>query len=114
MLKDYARRTAMNTPVGGQSKRLNWKERSLDPMLASNVFLDDVSSPQLEAYLYNGTGRPALRFPDGQCCELRNVTSVMALGCRVLEGNCPGETRDRLPQMIKSLCNLMDELGGLK
>lgn len=114
MLKNSARRTAMSTPVGGQSKRPPIKEGPLAQGIESNVFLDDLSSMQLSAYLHDGMGRPALRFPDGQCCEVRNVASIMALGCRVLEGNCPGETRDHLPQMIKSLCNLMDELGSLR
>ena len=67
-----------------------------------------------EAFLYKGTGKPSLRSPDGESCELRNVSAVLALGSKLLQSNCPGEAREKLPQMIKSLCNLMDELSGLK
>lgn len=115
MLQDEARRTGISTPIGRQSKGGTLlREATFDPNMESNIFLDDAKSPKLDAFLYNGKGRPSLKFQDGKCCELRNIASVMALGCKVLESNCPGETRDRMPQMLKSLCNLMDELGALK
>lgn len=114
MLRDTARRTGTNTPVPGGT-RGQPTGRLLSHMAAeSNVFLDDVTNAQTENFLYMGRGRPSLRFPDGRCCELRNPAGVLALGSKLLEGNCPGEKRGRLPQMIESLCNLMDELGGLK
>lgn len=114
MLRDTARRTGTNTPVRGSNKGQLPARTSLQSIAESNVFLDDVNSTQTESFLYMGKGRPSLRFLDGRHCELRNPAAVLSLGSSLLESNCPGETRGRLPQMIESLCNLLDELGGLK
>ena len=49
--------------------------------------------------------------------QLKNmliVQNVMKIGIEVLERNCPGEGRVGMPQMIKSLCDLMEELGKLR
>jgi hypothetical protein len=114
MLRDTARRTGTNTPIRGSSKGQLPARLALHSVAESTVFLDDVDSPLTESFLYIGKGRPSLRFLDGRCCELRNPSGVLSLGSSLLESNCPGESRGRLPQMIESLCNLLDELGGLK
>jgi hypothetical protein len=115
MLRDTARRTGTNTPVrGGSSREQPLARTALQLAAEPNVFLDDANNSQTEAFLYMGKGKPSLRFPDGQCCELRHPASVLALGSKLLQGNCPGESRGRLPQMIETLCNLLDELGSLK
>jgi len=115
MLRDTARRTGTNTPIRiGANGQQPLARSVLQSSTDSNVFLDDVNNPETESFLYMGKGRPSLRFPDGRLCELRNPASVLALGSNLLESNCPGETRSKLPAMIGSLCNLMDELGSLK
>lgn len=115
MLIDTARRTGTNTPVRGNNKGQLPTRLALQSTAETNVFLDDaLNNPQMEAFLYMGKGRPSLRYPDGRLCELRNPASVLNLGSKLLENNCPGESRGRLPAMIESLCNLLDELGGLK
>jgi hypothetical protein len=114
MLRDTARRTGTNTPVRGSSREQPQARTTLQLTAEPNVFLDDENNPKTEAFLYMGKGRPSLRFPDGRCCELRHPACVLALGSKLLEGNCPGESRGRLPQMIETLCNLMDELSSLK
>jgi hypothetical protein len=114
MLRDTARRTGTNTPIRANNKGQLPARLTLQTIGEINVFLDEISTPQTESFLYMGKGRPCLRFLDSRICELRNPAGVLSLGSSLLEGNCPGETRDRLPQMIGSLCNLLDELGGLK
>jgi hypothetical protein len=115
MLRDTARRTGTNTPVRGNKKGQLPARLALQSEAETNVFLDDaVNNPQMESFLYMGKGRPSLRYPNGRFCELRNPASVLSLGSNLLENNCPGEPRGRLPAMIESLCNLLDELGGLK
>ena len=113
MLRDTARRTGASTPVRGGNKA-QFPARLSQSITESNIFLDDINSPQTESFIYMGKGRPSLRFLDGQHCELRNPAAVLSLGSNLLESNCPGESRGSLPQMIESLCNLLDELGGLK
>jgi len=118
MLRDTARRTGTNTPVRGNNNNNKGQlptRLALQSTAEANVFLDDaLNNPQMEGFLYMGKGRPTLRYPDGRICELRNPASVLSLGSKLLENNCPGESRGRLPAMIESLCNLLDELGGLK
>lgn len=114
MLRDTARRTGTNTPVRQSSREQPLARTALQLATESNVFLDDANNPQTEAFLYMGKGRPSLRSLDGRCCELSHPARVLALGSKLLEGNCPGESRGRLPQMIETLCNLMDELSSLK
>jgi hypothetical protein len=116
MLRDTARRTGTNTPVRGNNNKGQLPTRpALQLAAEANVFLDDaLNNPQMEGFLYMGKGRPTLRYPDGRICELRNPASVLSLGSKLLENNCPGESRGRLPAMIESLCNLLDELGALK
>jgi hypothetical protein len=114
MLRDTARRTGTNTPARGSNREQPLARTALQLAAEPNVFLDDANNPQTEAFLYMGKGRPSLRFLDGRCCELSHPASVLALGSKLLEGNCPGETRGRLPKMIETLCNLLDELASLK
>ena len=97
MLIDTARRTGTNTPVRSSSSSNNNNKGQLPTRLAlqstaeTNVFLDDaLNNPQLEGFLYMGKGRPSLRYPDGRLCELRNPASVLNLGSKLLENNCPG------------------------
>jgi hypothetical protein len=122
MLRDAARRTgtdtparAPNTPAGSSVIREFAREQttSRHPGVGS-VFLDDVHGGPTESFIRLGIGRPCLHTMTTQVCELRNPSQVMKLGSLILQQNCPGESRDGLPQMIKSLCDLMDELGALK
>ncbi|KAF2215303.1 hypothetical protein CERZMDRAFT_120231 [Cercospora zeae-maydis SCOH1-5] len=50
-----------------------------------------------------------------QCCDVRHAQAVMQVGVAVLEENYmyPTELRPNLPQLIRSLCELMRGLGAL-
>ncbi|KAK5718427.1 hypothetical protein LTR15_008154 [Elasticomyces elasticus] len=114
--RDASRRTARSSPVPGQANTAD--DHALSVRLL--IFLDSPRSPETEAYIHRDHGRPCLqlRKPTGDAvrlpCELRNPQSMMAVGIHVLEGNCPNEQRQGMPQMIKSLCDLMSELGNLR
>ncbi|USW52694.1 hypothetical protein Slin15195_G060130 [Septoria linicola] len=108
MQRDFARRTRSNTPVGNTLPR----EDDIP------IFLDEKKDGALDAFLLLGTGRPCLRIRQAgirqlQCCDLQHPQVVMQVGVRVLEDNYPNELRKNLPQLIKSLCELMGELGVL-
>lgn len=84
------------------------------------VFLDEPSNERTNAFLLMNNGRPCLHLgaidsgTGSQTCDLRSSQAVMAVGIAVLEGNLPNEIRENLPQLIRSLCELMKALGNLK
>ncbi|KAF2159466.1 hypothetical protein M409DRAFT_30086 [Zasmidium cellare ATCC 36951] len=85
-----------------------------------STFLDDMTNDRTNDFLLMNTGRPCLRFSntesgtESQACDIRNAQGVMAVGIAVLEGNLPNEIRENLPQLTRSLCELMKALGSLK
>lgn len=122
MLKrDAARRTGSATPANGST---NANTGSFERQSSDIVVLDGESDRKMEAFLVMGSGRACLQIDTAssssnrahqpQLCDLDNPQVVMAVGVKVLEGNYPGEARDKLPQLIKSLCDLMSELGSLR
>jgi hypothetical protein len=90
------------------------------------VLLGCGSSAITNAFISAGTGRPYLQLDAGvgtdaalagetaELCDLRHPQQVLAAGVRVLEAGFPNDTRERLPPLIKSLCDLMDLLGSLR
>ena len=78
------------------------------------VYLDaEGTNTRLESFLAVGSGRPYLGTDATTSCDMRDPRGVMAVGVRVLEGNYPNEVREHLPQLIRSMCELMGELGSL-
>ena len=120
MQRDAARRTARSSPAPGA----NGHTDSIANNTRQVVFLDRPKSTDIDAFLYRNQGRPCLQLQttraqagDGQApsvCDLRNPQSAMLVGIQVLECNCPNEQRSGMPQMIRSLCDLMSELGSLR
>lgn len=113
MLRDSARRTGVNTPVRGAQLG---DRATLLATTRTTVFLDGAPCQESELFTQRDIGRPCLHQDSGTnatVCQLRNPTDTMILGSKLLEANCPGEPRARMPQMLKSLCGLMDELGAL-
>lgn len=121
--RDAARRTGTHTPATGS--RSGQSETLPNPR---TVLLDGENNTAVDEFVLMSRGRPCLQLnvqpyrtgalPEPlqpvQLCDLRNTKSVMAVGVSILEGNYPNESRDKLPQLIKSLCNLMSELGSLR
>jgi hypothetical protein len=116
---DAARRTARSSPSSGAAQ--------LGPKNAASangttlVFLDGPRDNSVDAFLQFNTGRPCLRLRQemqdgsvGQIADLRNPQSMMTVGVETLESNCPNEARSEMPQMIRTLCELMSELGNLR
>ncbi|KAK4505149.1 hypothetical protein PRZ48_003112 [Zasmidium cellare] len=109
MLRDAARR---------MSSDRQQQESTMDNELP--IFLDETSNDRANAFLLMNSGRPCLRLYDAdpkstsQACDVRNAQAVMAVGISVLEGNLPNEIHENLPQLIRSLCELMKALGSLK
>nr|OQO21695.1 hypothetical protein B0A51_11544 [Rachicladosporium sp. CCFEE 5018] len=112
LCRDSARRTGTNTPAS--SHRRTSPPGLLRTQSVKQVVLDDIKDESTDVFVHTGDGRPCIRFPDGRICELRNPSSVLAVGSAILQANCPTETRDGMPQLIKSLCTLMDDLGNLR
>lgn len=130
MLNDAARRTGATTPREGFNQRdtssSRPSSRPIDGVEAgdSRVILNGASNEQTEKYIHRGHGRPCLQMlkeiplatagRDRGICDLRDSAAVMKIAKAVLQGNCPRDTHDAMPQMIKCLCDLMQELGTLK
>lgn len=115
MLKDNARRTGLNTPVQG-ARGLSSTNGLLSASTKPIVLLDAPPCRDSKIFLEKDVGRPCLQLDDSAgsaICQLRNPADILKLGSRLLDANCPGESRERMPQMLKSLCGLMDELGAL-
>lgn len=110
--QNVARRTARSSPVP-ESTTL---ETSAPASQKRSVLLDGERSAEVDDFLYRNDGIPCMRLLDSSrtVCSLHKAQNVMTIGIEVLERNCPGEGRIGMPQMIKSLCNLMEELGKLR
>lgn len=115
MLKDNARRTGLNTPVQG-GRTLPTANGLLATAAKPTILLDAPLCRESKIFQEQDVGRPCLRLDtsaNAPLCQLRKPADIMRLGSKLLESNCPGEPRQRMPQMLKSLCGLMDELGAL-
>lgn len=73
-----------------------------------------IDGDEVDAFVLMGSGRPCLRWNHHETIFIRDPRAVMRFGIRLLESNYPNESRANLPQLTKSLCELMGELGGLK
>jgi hypothetical protein len=127
MLNDAARRTGSATPSRGKQDAMSSDFSFFSNVNSDTVLLNGPSTPTTEAYLLLGSGKPCLRSPhplrsnlherpqpQNDLWNLRNPSAVMKVSSVLLQNNCPNDERENLPQMIRSLCDLMDELGNLK
>lgn len=120
--RDAARRAGLATPVNNVT---NLQSSFLDAVAVDQIVaLDGESNAKTHAFITSGTGRPFLRLDEtswitqsnekSRMCDLRYPQQVLLAGVRVLESRYPGEARDILPPMVKSLCDLMDLLASLR
>lgn len=112
---------------------------SADPV-ASRVFLDDArhtNQNAIDAFVLMKVGTPCLRIMDhrshrrnrrrntratatdsqdggSEVCDLKNPSQVMRAGVRLLECTHPDVERNIGPPLLRALCGLMEELGGLR
>jgi hypothetical protein len=122
MTSDHARKTGSNTPVQ-PSHNAAQSHHTL-------VFLDDERSSNqsaVDAFVKMNTGSPCLRIgsktqvqgrEEGtaniEICNLKHPWQVMKAGVRLLEGTHPDVDRETGPPLLRALCGLMEELGGLR
>jgi hypothetical protein len=123
MISDHARKTGFNTPVQPSSATtLNHQEA---------VFLDDLrcsNQAAVDAFVMMNTGTPCLRILSGtnmahhhegdearlETCNLKYPWQVMKAGVMLLDGTHPDVDRETGPPLLRALCGLMEELGGLR
>ncbi|TKA81732.1 hypothetical protein B0A55_01117 [Friedmanniomyces simplex] len=115
MQRDATRRTARSSPAPGAAQQAECNTQVEKPL----VFLDSPKCPKAESFIHMDYGRPCLQLRASSrstptICDLRNPQSMMNVGIDALEGNCPNEQRQGMPQMVRSLCDLMSELGCLR
>jgi hypothetical protein len=123
MISDHARKTGFNTPIQpGSATTLDHQEF---------VFLDDARScnqAAVDAFVTMNTGTPCLRIlsgyalvqvsegsdPRSDICDLKYPWQVMKAGVTLLDGTHPDVDRETGPPLLRALCGLMEELGGLR
>ena len=116
MIRDRARKTGTTTPT-----------RAIQTT-GGIVFLDDALSrnqPNIDAFIRMNSGKPYLRAmstpptsgtsprEQPETCDLRYPSQVMEAGVRILNSTHPDTDHENKPPLIKALCTLMGELGGL-
>jgi hypothetical protein len=110
LVSDRAKRTGTNTPSAPNPNTQN---------LASPVFLDDARSSNqntVDAFILLNSGTPCLHvsMEPAEICQIKYPSQVMRTGVRLLEGTHPDVDRETGPPLIRALCGLMEELGGLR
>lgn len=120
---DSARKTGCNTPT-----QVEQAATSDGPTL---VFLDDArcsNQSAVNAFIMMNAGIPCLRISfdnagaqsdvqgtaKSDTCDLRYPWQVMKAGVALLDGTHPDVDRETGPPLIRALCGLMEELGGLQ
>ncbi|KAL5115151.1 hypothetical protein ACEQ8H_006987 [Pleosporales sp. CAS-2024a] len=125
MISDHARKTGVNTPTQQPACDTNGSSRNL-------VFLDTNRSTNqavVDNFISTNTGLPCLQIlPNlasaqgseetepmgGEICNLNCPWQVMRAGVALLDGSHPDVDRDTGPPLLRALCGLMEELGGLR
>jgi hypothetical protein len=110
LISDRARRTGTNTPSASHASA---------PNLAAPVFLDDARSSNqnaVDAFILLNSGTPCLHISREpvEVCQIRHPSQVMRAGVKLLEGTHPDVDREIGPPLLRALCGLMEELGGLR
>jgi hypothetical protein len=110
LISDRAKRTGTNTPSAPDSNAEN---------VATPVFLDDARSSNqnaIDAFILLNNGTPCLHIsmqPE-EICQIKYPSQVMRTGVKLLEGTHPDVDREIGPPLLRALCGLMEELGGLR
>ena len=123
IISDHERKTGFNTPI-----RPNSVATPDQPVL---VFLDDARSDNqaaVDTFVMMNTGTPCLTIPSKtgptqagegvaastNICNLKYPWQVMEAGVALLDRTHPDVDRETGPPLLRALCGLMEELGGLR
>jgi hypothetical protein len=121
MVRDRAKKTGTTTPSRTQP--------NLPP--GKMVYLDDLASgnqSDIDAFIAMNSGMPCLRIiythkpdisesesiPRPEICNLKYPSQVMRVGISLFDASHPDVDRGTGPPLIRALCGLMEELGGLR
>jgi hypothetical protein len=110
LVSDRAKRTGTNTPSASNPSA---------PNPASPVFLDDARSSNqnaVDAFILLNNGTPCLHVSrePAEICQIKYPSHVLRTGVKLLEGTHPDVDRETGPPLLRALCGLMEELGGLR
>ncbi|KAH7074454.1 C2H2 type zinc finger domain-containing protein [Paraphoma chrysanthemicola] len=120
MVRDRAKKTGTSTP-----------SRAQPAPQAKIILLDDAPASvqsDVDTFILSNTGMPCLRIvsthhsiaPEPasasrpELCDLRYPSQVMKVGVRLLDATHPDVDRETGPPLMRALCGLMEELGGLR
>ena len=120
MVRDRAKKTGTTTPSRTQP--------SSPP--SKLVYLDDVTSAnqgEINSFIQMNNGSPCLHIISSQpirpeserpirpdTCNLRYPSQVMRAGVALFDALHPDVDRETGPPLVRALCGLMEELGGLR
>ncbi|KAJ4376924.1 hypothetical protein N0V86_006362 [Didymella sp. IMI 355093] len=118
MVRDRAKKTGTTTPMRIQP--------SSPP--SKIVYLDDAVSDNqrdIDAFILRNEGIPCLHIISmhravatesnrPELCNLKYPSQVMKTGVRLLDASHPEVDREIGPPLMRALCGLMEELGGLR
>jgi hypothetical protein len=110
LMSDRAKRTGTNTPCAPSANVQN---------ITTPVFLDDarsVNQHAVDAFILLNSGTPCLHMSGqpSEVCQLKYPSQIMKTGINLLDGTHPDVGRDIGPPLLRALCGLMEELGGLR
>jgi len=120
MVRDRAKKTGTTTPMRTQPGSTPSKIIYLDDALSDN-------QGDIDAFILMNSGMPCLRIisthlsvaaesgpPNRpEVCNLKYPSQVMKVGVRLLDATHPDVDRETGPPLLRALCGLMEELGGL-
>jgi len=121
MTRDLAKKTGTTTPMRTRPSSLPGKV----------IYLDDAASDNqagVNAFIATNSGIPCLRIISThqpvasesgaiarpEICNLKYPSQVMKVGVMLLESTHPDVDRETGPPLVRALCGLMEELGGLR
>jgi hypothetical protein len=110
LMSDRAKRTGTNTPCAPSANVQN---------ITTSVFLDDSrlsNQNAVDAFILLNNGTPCLHLSgqSAEVCQLKYPSQIMKTGIDLLDGTHPDVGRDIGPPLLRALCGLMEELGGLR
>ncbi|CAN9177469.1 unnamed protein product [Alternaria alternata] len=121
MMRDRAKKTGTTTPMRAQPSSF----------LSKVIYLDDAASENqtsINSFILMNNGIPCLRIISThqpvasesgvadrpEICNLKYPSQVMKVGVRLLDTTHPDVDRETGPPLVRALCGLMEELGGLR
>ena len=121
MVRDRAKKSGTTTPLRAH--------KTSSP--GEVIYLDDATQENqsdVDAFILMNSGTPCLHIISThqsvtiesgstnrpETCNLHNPPQVMKVGVALLDATHPDVDRETGPPLMKALCGLMEELGGLR